>query len=141
MAKIIIATKSIKQYYEPSTEVLHMMEVFRKMVNDCLRIGLANNVSTMKQISKLCYPLLAKYDIVSYYKLHAISKAAGILAARKKSMRRGHPTRDPYMRRPGFISSYGFKIVDGSLQIPLGDGFVNKVNVVKKVACPPRVRL
>jgi putative transposase len=96
-----------------------MMETFRHMVNDCLRVGLANDVSTMKKLSKLCYPLLSKYDIVSYYKLHAISKAAGILATRKKSIRRGHLTKEPYMRKPGLVSSYGFKIVDGVLKVPL----------------------
>lgn len=82
-----------------------MMETFRQMVNDCLRVGLANNVSTMKKLSNLSYPLLARYNIVSYYKLNAISKAAGMLASRKKSLRRGYLTKDPYMRKPCLISS------------------------------------
>lgn len=124
-AVVVTAIKSVKQLYFPiDEEILSMMETFRHMVNDCLRIGLANDVSTMKKLSKLCYPLLAKYDIVSYYKLHAISKAAGMLASRKKSMRRGHKTKDPYMRKPCLISAYGFKIKIevGSLKVPLGDG-------------------
>lgn len=101
-----------------------MMETFRQMVNDCLRVGLANGVSTLKRLSNraiLCYPVLARYNIVSYYKLHAIAKAAGILANRKQSIRRGYPTKTPYMKRPALVSCYGFKIMDGVLKVPLGD--------------------
>jgi len=98
-----------------------MMETFRQMVNDCLRIGLANDASTLKRLSMLCYPALARYDIISYYKLHAISKAAGILANRKQSIRRGYPTKTPHMKRSLLISSYGFKVENGVLKVPLGD--------------------
>jgi putative transposase len=118
---VVTTIKSVKQPYSTTEEILTMMEKFRHMVNDCLRIGLRNDISTMKKLSKLCYPLLAKYDIVTYYKLHAISKAAGMLATRKKSLRRGHITKDPYMRKPCLISSYGFKITNGILKVPLGN--------------------
>ncbi|MEM3159894.1 MAG: transposase [Nitrososphaera sp.] len=97
------------------------MESFRQMVNDCLRIGLANDASTLKRLSVLCYPALVRYDIISYYKLHTISKAAGILANRKQSIRRGYPTKTPYMKRSLLISSYGFKVENGILKVPLGD--------------------
>jgi len=118
---VITAIKCVKQFYFPTEGILAMMEMFRHMVNECLKVGLANNVSAMKKLSKLCYSALVKYDIVSYYKLHAISKAAGMLATRKKSMRRGHKTKDPYMRNPSLVSSYGFEIANGSLRVPLGD--------------------
>jgi hypothetical protein len=69
------------------------------MVNDCLRVGLKfeeENRSTpsMKKLSLLCYGQLKRYEVYSAYRLTAISKAAGILSARKKSMRRGFFTRD-----------------------------------------------
>lgn len=89
------------------------------MVNDCLRIGLASDVSTMKRLCNLCYSALASYDILSYYKLCAISHAAGILANRKKSIKRGMEPRQPYATRQLLISCYGFKIVDGILKIPV----------------------
>jgi putative transposase len=69
------------------------METFRRMVNDCIRIGLENDACTLKKLSMLCYPALARYDVISYYKLHAISKAAGILANRKQSIKRGYRTK------------------------------------------------
>jgi len=90
------------------------------MVNDCIKIGLENNVSTMKKLCSLAYKQLASYDIISYYKLCAISHAAGILANRKKSIKRNMQPRQPYATKPLLISCYGFKIVDGKLKVPLG---------------------
>ena len=96
--------KSVNQNYEPSEEVLDLLDTFRTMTNDCVRIGLANNASTLKRLSLLCYKELSRYNIVSYYKLHAISRAAGMLASRKKSIRRGVATKDPYAVRPQLVS-------------------------------------
>jgi putative transposase len=106
------------------------------MVNDCVRIGVERNVSTMKQLCSLTYQSLAYYDMISYYKLCAISHAAGILANRKKSIKRGLKPRHPYAARPLLISCYGFKVTDTVLEIPLGnrryfgiplDSYVRKV--------------
>ena len=116
------AIKSVKQnYYEPSEEILSLLETFRMMTNACIRIGLANDVSTLRKLSHLCYKELSRYNVISYYKLHAISRAAGILASRKKSIRRGIPTRDPYAVSPQLVSCYGFKLERGVLGIPLGE--------------------
>ncbi len=115
------AIKSVIQRYMPSNEILTLMEDFRMMVNDCNRIGLANNnVSTLRKLSQLSYKGLARYNMPSYYKLCAISRAAGILAARKKSMKRGMRTKSPYAVKPILTSCYGFKIADGILKVPLG---------------------
>jgi putative transposase len=95
------------------------MEMFKQMVNDCVRIGLANNASTLKRLSYLSYPHLSKYRIVSYYKAHAISKAAGLLANRKQSIKRGYATKNPYQTKAMCVSSVGFKVSDGILRVPL----------------------
>src|SRR2546425_4648284 len=92
------------------------------MVNDSIRIGLLNDVSSLRRLSLLSYNQLARYDSPSYYKLCAISRAAGMLAARKKSMRRGDPAKTPYTLRPQLVSCYGFKIDNGQLQIPIARG-------------------
>jgi putative transposase len=97
------------------------METFRRMVNDCINVGLQYDASTMKRLSKLCYSELARYDIIAYYKLHAISKAAGILANRKQSIKRGFPTKTPYLTKSILVSCYGFKIENGTLRVPLGN--------------------
>ena len=115
----MLAVKCVKQhsYIEP---LFPLMEAFRKMVNDCIRIGIANNVSGMKKLSLLSYQQLKKYDVISYYKLCAISHAAGILANRKKSLQRGYKPRKPYAKQPLLISCYGFKIDNGVLKVPTG---------------------
>jgi putative transposase len=109
--------KSVKQSYSPSPEVARLMEDFRQMVNDCLRKGLEVDASTLKKLCKLCYQdLKSKYgEVPSYYYLTAISKAAGFLASRKKSIKRGAATMEPYLRKPIIVSCYGLKIKDDSL--------------------------
>src|SRR5256886_7992984 len=52
----------------PSREVLGLLEVFRRMVNESIRIGLANDVSSLKRLSLLSYNQLARYDSPSCYK-------------------------------------------------------------------------
>ena len=118
---LVTAIKSIKQQFQPTPELLKLMETFRQMVNDCIRIGLDNNVSTMKKLSNLAYKQLANYDVLSYYNLCAISHAAGILANRKKSIKRNLRPRQPYATKPLLVSCYGFKIKDGVLKVPLGN--------------------
>ncbi|HVH16399.1 MAG TPA: hypothetical protein VNA15_11880 [Candidatus Angelobacter sp.] len=88
-----LAVKSIWQFYAPSKDILFLLDKFRRMVNDSIRIGLVKDVSSLRKLSLLSYNQLADYDSPSYYKLRAISRAAGILAARKKSLKRGFSTR------------------------------------------------
>ncbi len=95
------------------------MEVFRRMVNESIRMGLANDASSLRKLSLLSYNQLARYDSPSCYKLCAISRAAGILASRKKSLRRGLPTKTPYAVRQQLVSCYGFKTKHRELEIPV----------------------
>src|SRR5881397_524081 len=96
------------------------------MVNESIRIGIANDASSLRKLSPLFYNQLAHYDSPSYspsyYKLCAISRAAGILASRKKSLKRGFPGRTPYAVRQQLVSCYSFKAKNGGLEIPLSRG-------------------
>src|SRR5437899_12467639 len=98
----LLAVKSVWQHYAPTRDVLGLLEVFRRMVNESIRI--ANDASSVRRLSLLSYSQLAQYDSPSCYKLSAISRAAGILAARKKSLKRGFSTRTPYSVRPQLVS-------------------------------------
>src|SRR5207302_9484819 len=102
--------------------VLRLLDVFRRMINDSIRIGLVNDASSLRRLSLLSYNQLARYHSPSCYKLCAISRAAGILAARNKSIRRGFPTRTPYAVRHQLVSCYGFKIESVYLRIPVSRG-------------------
>src|SRR5947199_6197381 len=103
------------------------------MVNDSIRIGLLNDASSLRRLALLSYNQLAQYDSPSYYKLCAISRAAGILAARKRSVRRGYATRTPYAVRPQLVSCYGFKIENGGLKIPVSRGRRFSIPLTKHV--------
>ncbi len=118
----LLALKSVKQGYRPTRETLELLQTFRLMVNDCIATGLASGTTTMKRLSTLSYGRLKRYGGYSGYRLNAISKAAGILAARKKSIRRGYPTKTPFLSKPLLVSSYGFRVEDGKLRFPLKTG-------------------
>src|SRR2546426_12730412 len=89
----LLAVKSVWQHYAPTRDVLGLLDMFRRMVNDSIRVGLSNDAFLLRRLSLLSYSQLAHYSSPSYYKLCSISQAAGILAARKKSLKRGFPTR------------------------------------------------
>jgi len=42
--------KSVQQRYVPNAEVLWLLEQFRMMLNECTRIGLTENVTSLSQI-------------------------------------------------------------------------------------------
>ena len=114
------------------------------MTNECIRIGIANDYSTMKRLSKLCYKELKRYGGYSQYRLTAISKAAGILSSRKKSIRRGYQTKDPYLKNPILVSCYGFKITNGKLRTPLGDKKFEEIPLNKhtlRILADPSLRV
>lgn len=110
----MFAVKSVRQNFAPPECLLGLLDVFRSMVNDSIRKGLTNDTSSLRGLSLLAYSQLSRYDSPSYYKLCAISRAAGILAARKKSIRRGYASKTPYSVKPQLISCYGFKIENRS---------------------------
>ncbi|MFY9300546.1 MAG: hypothetical protein WAO91_05095 [Candidatus Nitrosotenuis sp.] len=111
--------KSIKQRHVPNPDQIKMMEIFSEMANHCIRIGLENNCSTLKKLSMLSYHELQRYDILSYYKLNAISKAAGKLAQTKKDIKKGRKVKSPFVRKPYLVSCYGFKINGMLLSFPV----------------------
>ena len=117
----MLAVKSVWQHYAPTRDILGLLEMFRRMVNESIRIGLAYNVYSLRNLSLLSYNQLAQFDSPSCYKLCAISRAAGILAARNKSVKRGFPTKTPYAVRQQLVSCYGFK-KNGGLEILVSRG-------------------
>src|SRR6267143_4122976 len=115
----LLVLKSIRQSYRPTPEIQRLLEIFRGMVNDCVETGLSSGLTALKRLSVLSWPQRRNYDCPSYYKACAVSRAAGILSARKKSLRRGIHTKDPYSVRPQITAYQGFKIRDGALRIPI----------------------
>ena len=77
-----MAVKSIKQDYVFPDYISSLMETFKEMVNFCIKIGLQENISTLKKFSSLHYKDLSQFEIQSKYKLTAMSQAMGRLAQR-----------------------------------------------------------
>jgi len=111
--------KSVWQHYTPAPETSWLLEQFRQMLNDCIQIGLAENVTSLKSLSLKAYRQLSRYDVVSYYKLCAISAATGILRNYRKAKRKNPDMKEPYARRPRLTTCYGFKVRDGELSLPI----------------------
>ena len=133
----------MKQRFFPDKRILGLMESFRQMTNICIWIGLENDASSLKRLSLLSYKKLRDFHLPSCYKLCAISKAAGILAARKKPIQRGYRTKNPYLKKPLMTSCYGFKIMGGKLLVPVGRSEVNAIplntHTIRTLA-EPRIR-
>ncbi len=112
------AIKSIAQKHTPNSDLMDMMITFTDMVNRCIKIGLKEDTHNMKRLSMLCYPELRHYDILSSYKLNAISRAAGILANRDQSVKRGLKVKDPIIKNPFITNCYRIKHNGALLTIP-----------------------
>ncbi len=113
------AIKAVQQNYAPTDDALALLEQFRLMLNDCIRIGLAANVTSLKALALNAYKQLGAYNVPSYYKLCAISAATGILRNHRRAQRKGENPKAPYARRLRLTTCYGFKIRDRQLLLPL----------------------
>jgi putative transposase len=111
--------KAVKQKYVPTPETLRLLEEFRKMVNDCVQIGLASNVTSMYMLCKKAYHELARYSMPTYYRLTAISKATGLLRNYRKTLKKHPEAKRPYASKPMLTDCYAFKIQDGVLRLPV----------------------
>ncbi len=128
-----------------------VMESFRLMTNDAIRDGLElekknlGRSPSLKRLSNLCYGSLRKrYAGYSPYILCAISKAAGILAARNKSIKRGFSPKRPYVRKPVLVSCYGFKIENGELVVHLDSAIMESIPLnphTKSLLSNPELRV
>lgn len=81
-------------------------------------IGLKNDCSTLRKLSKLAYHDLKDYNISSSYKLNAISQACGRLSQMKQSVKRGIKTKSPCVKNAYAVNCYNFKINGMLLTIP-----------------------
>src|SRR2546422_4185653 len=117
------AVKAVRQNYHPTEEVLSLLEDFRCMVNDCIRIGLKENLTSMKSLSVKAYRQLSAYDVPTCYRLTAISRAAGILRNYRKELKKmGRSAKVPYVTRPSLTDCYGFRVVHRLVRLPIRNG-------------------
>ncbi len=112
--------KAVRQNYRPTEEILSLLEDFRCMMNDCVRIGLSENVTSMKSLCMKAYHQLSTYNVPTYYRLTAISRAAGILRNYRRELKRNRSARIPYVTRPSLTDCYGFRVIHRLVRLPIG---------------------
>lgn len=112
--------KAVSQKYYPTEDVLCLLERFRRMVNECIRIGLKENVTSLKNLSFKAYPQLSRYNTLSCFRLTAIGKAVGILRNYRKTLRKKPYAKKPHATKPMLTDCYSFKIKDKKLRLSLG---------------------
>ena len=126
--------ESVDQPFVADERLSSTMETFRKMLNDCIRIGLAENKTSFMSLRYACYPKLKDYETPAAYKNNAISRANGILSSYRKLLKKkGKRVRKPYCWKPVLTTCYGFKLKEGSiilpskLKIPLNDYVLKRI--------------
>jgi putative transposase len=115
----MLAVKAVLQNYVPTSEMLRLLEEFRKMVNDCIRIGLAEGVTSKQSLCKKVYHQLSRYDVPTYYRLTAVSKAVGIIRNYIRTLKKHPDAKKPYASKLMLVDCYAFRIVDGKLRLPI----------------------
>jgi putative transposase len=115
----VLAVKAVTQNYFPISEMLLLLEEFRKMVNDCIRIGLAEHVTSKQTLCKKAYHQLDRYKVPTYYRLTAVSKAVGILRNYRITLKKHPDAKKPYASRLMLTDCYAFRIVDNYLRLPI----------------------
>jgi len=89
------------------------------MTNECVYIGLRENITSLKSLSLKAYHSLSGYAVPSCYKLCAISRAVGILRNYRRAIKKGQSPKVPYVRRLVLATCYGFKVEGDRLRLPI----------------------
>ena len=99
------------------------------MVNDCIRLGMAEGITSKQSFAKKVYHQLSKYHVPTYYRLTAISKTVGILSNYRKTLKKHPDAKKPFATKPMLSDCYGFRIIGNHIRIPISTkGFYIKLN-------------
>ncbi len=116
---IVLAIKAVKQNYVPPPQIINLLEQFRRMINDCIRIGFNENTTSLKSLSMKAYHELDRYDVPTSYRLTAISKAVAILRNYRKTAKKHPNAKKPYASKPILSDCYSFRIINNQLRLPI----------------------
>ena len=100
-----LARKSIKQRFHPSAKMLLVMESFRQMTNDCIRIGMEFEKESRRQRDSVDEEAVAPFLSGTQEALRRIFSVLTVRhiqgcwysLSRRKSIRRGFHTKTPYL--------------------------------------------
>jgi putative transposase len=115
----MLAVKVVQIPYEPTSDVLSLLEAFRSMVNHCIRVGLEKNVTSRLRLQSETYHQLSGFGLHTWYRLSAIEVATAILKNYRKARRRRQSVRVPRaMKLTAKLGNRGYRVFDGKLRVP-----------------------
>jgi putative transposase len=116
------STKCVKQRYTPSSkDVLELLDTFRLMINEAIRVGVEKNITSRFKLSNETYFKFRNNNLHTWYRLSAIEKASSILKNYRKSRRKSAKVKRPYVRKSfASLGNQAFQINrEGKLRIPI----------------------
>lgn len=73
------AVKGIQFHHDNSKQVIPILETFRHMVNEAIRIGKEYNIRSRNKLITVCYDEFKKYQLHTHYTLSACEVACARL--------------------------------------------------------------
>jgi putative transposase len=115
------AVKTVKQNYQAPKEILlPLLEEFRAMINEAIRIGIEKSISSKFKLSNEVYHSFVNNRLHTWYRLSAIEIASSLLKNYRREKRKNPNVKKPYVwKRFVKIGSQGFQIRDGNLKLPI----------------------
>jgi len=113
----MLTVKAVKQNIQIA-EINGVLETFRRMVNEAIRVGLKQNITSRFKLTKTVYKELHN-GLHTWYILSAVEKACAILKNYRKAKRKHPYTKQPYVKKAFLsIGNQAYKIADGKLRLP-----------------------
>lgn len=113
----MLAVKTVKQNIQPVPELESLLNIFKKMVNHCIHVGLEKNISSRFRLQNEVYRELHN-GYHTWYILSAVEKGCAILKNYRKAKRKNVKTKTPYVTK-AFVSigNECYKIADKKLRL------------------------
>ncbi|MCS4542437.1 MAG: transposase, partial [Euryarchaeota archaeon] len=114
------AIKTVQISYQPTHEILNLLEASRDMVNYSIFIGLGKNITSRFKLSNEVYHKLAESGLHTWYALSAIEVATAILKNYRKAIRRGEKPKQPHAKKlMAKLGNQAYKVEGDELRIPI----------------------
>jgi len=143
----MLVVKAVKQNIseDTKTEISSLLETFRWMVNEAVRVGLEKNITSRFSLSNEVYHRLNEYGLHTWYNLSAIEVATSILKNYRKIVRKKRSVKKPYAKRlMAKIGNQAYRIVDGKLRLPIEPGqyiYIPLNRYTLKILSEPNLKL
>jgi len=86
MAEVVIATKAVRLRFVAPPELRKLLEVFRSMCNDAIRIAVSERPKNKFQLQAVAYPTLKEYGLHSHYAISACKVAYSLYKNKRRKV-------------------------------------------------------